>query len=160
MLLHSCNIFIQPSNNRNREFICFLCSDQFPSAAALKQTYKEAPEHHAILISFQNLCWKEQREASSEWGGGGGGNWSGGSSRPVSRWKPSVEADFTSRPFKLTIWERAGEQRREGGRAGQGDDGGWLKSAEETRDTTPQQREKTSDEGADKKSTSYSTRAD
>lgn len=54
----------------------------------------------------------------------------GGPADPVTRWKPSGEADFTSRPYKLTIWERAFSSG--GRRKGQKDAGGWFKKNQHT----------------------------
>lgn len=78
---------------------------------------------HAPKTCFSPLrtcIRKEGGRRGSGWGGGGK-NWSGGSCRHVSRWKPSGVVDFTSRLYKLSIWERA--KKTEGGT---GEDvGGW-----------------------------------
>lgn len=85
-------------------FINFLCTNQCPCLASKPRS-----------LCFENIGgWvKVVGEKEKEVGTG-----LGGPAGPVSRWKPSGEVDFTSRPYKLTIWERAREGRSEGGREG------------------------------------------
>lgn len=84
---------MQLSQNRSVAMnVTLLSSFESPTPAKWK-----SPSVHPKALNLRN---RTQKELGPKVGGPAG---------LVSRWKPSGEVDFTSRPYKLTIWERARE---------------------------------------------------